>query len=336
MRSNRSGRVADLPDHDALRAALRGQESEQERTAGGSPVRLLTVPVAREGKVIAAVQVVKALRESQGALSRTILTLVLTGAAGLLLSAAGSWFLAGRAMRPIEASMDRQRRFIADASHELRTPVAVLRARSELLQRDADALPEPSRGEIGKLQRDAEDLSALLGELLDLARLDAGDEAVAMEPVAVGDVAEEVALQLAPLAEERGVALTSKAQSVWAQAHLSRARQVLRALADNAIKHTPSGGHVVIAALREGDRAKLTVSDDGEGIAAEHLPKVFDRFYRADAARSAGASGAGRGTGLGLSIAAELVRSMGGTIAIDSAPAKGTTVTVLLPLASPA
>lgn len=333
VRSNRRAPVVGLPDHEALRAALGGDESVLERSAGGEPVRLLTVPVAHDGRVVAAVQVAKTLRESRGALSRTLATLLLTGAAGLVLSAAGSWFLAGRAMRPIEGALERQRRFIADASHELRTPVAVLRARAELLQRDAEALPEATRDEVGRLHRDAEELSVLLGELLDLARLDAADQKVELEAVAIADVAEEVAVQLAPLAEERAVTLSAKVQPVWAQAHLSRARQVLRALADNAIKHTPAGGHVVIAVARDGDRARLSVSDDGEGIAPEHLPRVFDRFYRADAARSRGEGGVSRGSGLGLSIAAELVRSMGGTIAIDSAPAKGTTVTVKLPLA---
>ena len=333
VRSNRRAPVVGLPDGEALRAALEGREGSQERTAGGEPVRLLTVPVAHDGRVVGAVQVVKTLRESRGALSRTLVTLLLTGAAGLLLSAVGSWFLAGRAMRPIEASMDRQRRFIADASHELRTPVAVLRARAELLQRDASALPEATREEVGRLQRDAEEMSELLGELLDLARLDAADAKVELEPVAIADVAEEVASQLAPLAEERSVTLSAKVAPVWARAHLSRARQVLRALGDNAIKHTPPGGHVVLGVARDGDRVRLTVSDDGEGMAAEHLPRVFDRFYRADAARSRGEGAARRGSGLGLSIAAELVRSMGGEIAIDSAPSKGTTVTVLLPLA---
>ena len=333
VRSNRRAPVIGLPDHDALRAALGGQESTQELSAGGEPVRLLTVPVAHDGHVIGAVQVVKALRESRGALSRTLATLLLTGAAGLVLSAAGSWFLAGRAMRPIEGALDRQRRFIADASHELRTPVAVLRARAELLQRDAGALPDAARDEVGRLHRDAEELSALLDDLLDLARLDAAEERIELEPVAIADVAEEVAAQLAPLAEERSVALVAEVQPVWARAHLSRARQVLRALADNAIKHTPAGGHVVVAVARDGDQVRLSVSDDGEGISPEHLPRVFDRFFRADAARSRGAGGGTRSTGLGLSIAAELVRSMGGTIAIDSAPAKGTSVTVQLPLA---
>jgi signal transduction histidine kinase len=322
-----------LPDRDALRAALEGKEGARERTAGGEPVRLLTVPVAHDGRVVGAVQVVKTLRESRGALSRTLATLLLTGAAGLLLSAVGSWFLAGRAMRPIEASMDRQRRFIADASHELRTPVAVLRARAELLQRDAGALPDAAREEVARLQRDAEEMSELLGELLDLARLDAADEKVELEPIAIADVAEEVASQLAPLAEERSVTLSAKVAPVWARAHLSRARQVLRALGDNAIKHTPPGGHVVIGVAREGDRVEITVADDGEGIAPEHLPRVFDRFYRADAARSRGEGVTRRGSGLGLAIAAELVRSMSGEITIDSAPARGTTVTVFLPLA---
>ena len=336
MRSNRRAPVVGLPDHDALRAAIEGKEGVQERDAGGEPVRLLTVPVAHDGRVIGAVQVVKAIRASRASLSRTLLTLVLTGAAGLALSAVGSWFLAGRAMRPIEASMDRQRRFIADASHELRTPVAVLRARAEVLSRDAEALPEGARDEIDRLRRDAEELSTLLGELLDLARLDAADEKIELMPIAIAEVVEEVASQLAPLSEERGVTLSVRAAPVWARAHLSRSRQVLRALADNAIKHTPAGGHVTLLVERDGDRARLAVKDDGEGIAEEHLPRVFDRFYRADAARARGDGSSRRGTGLGLSIAAELVRSMEGEIAIDSAPGKGTTVTVRLPLADPA
>ncbi|MFO0592221.1 MAG: HAMP domain-containing sensor histidine kinase [Polyangiaceae bacterium] len=336
VRSNRRAPVVGLPDRDALRAALDGKEGAEERDAGGEPVRLLTVPVAHDGRVVGAVQVVKALRTSRASLSRTLATLLLTGAAGLLLSAVGSWFLAGRAMRPIEASMERQRRFIADASHELRTPVAVLRARAELLSRDGATLPEGAREEALRLQRDAEELSTLLGELLDLARLDAEEAKIELEPIAIADVAEEVAEQLAPLAEERGVTLSAKASAVWARAHLSRARQVVRALADNAIKHTPAAGHVTISVTKEGDRARIDVTDDGEGIGAEHLPRVFDRFYRADAARARGEGAQGRGTGLGLSIAAELVRSMQGDIAIDSAPGKGTTVTVRLPLAAPA
>lgn len=333
VRSDRRIPVRGLPDEAALRAALEGQEIEGERVAAGEPVRLLTVPVAHDGHVVGAVQVVKALRESRGALSRTIFTLVLTGAAGLALAAAGSWFLAGRAMRPIGDALDRQRRFIADASHELRTPVAVLRARAELLQREGEPLPAPVREEVSRLHGDAEELSVLLGDLLDLARLDAAEERLELEPIALGDAVEETIAQLAPLARQRSISLSAQTSPVWARAHLGRARQVVRALADNALKHTPAGGHVVATVSARGDRARLAIIDDGEGIAPEHLPRVLDRFYRADAARTGGDE-ARRGAGLGLSIAAQLVKAMGGEITVDSAPGKGTTVTVDLPLAS--
>lgn len=332
IRSDRRAPVRGLPDEAALRAALEGAEALAERSVAGERVRILTVPVAHDGHVVGAVQVVKTLRESDAALSRTIFTLILTGAAGLALSAVGSWFLAGRAMRPIAGALERQRRFIADASHELRTPVAVLRARAELLQREGEPLPPAAREEVGRLHRDAEELSALLGDLLDLARLDAAEGALEVEPIALGDVVEEAVEQLAPLARQRSIALSAKAAPVWARAHLGRTRQVLRALTDNALKHTPAGGHVVVAVTARGDRARLSITDDGEGIAPEHLHRVFDRFYRADAARAGGDDAARRGTGLGLSIAAQLVKAMGGEIAMDSAPGKGTTVTVDLPL----
>jgi signal transduction histidine kinase len=329
IRVNRRAMPPGLPDREALDAALGGREAFSERASAGEPIRLYTVPVFHEGRVLGAVQVGRAMSESRRAIARSVLVLVITGAAGLVLAAAGSAFLSGRAMRPIGEALDRQRRFIADASHELRTPVAVLRARAELLQREGGALPEAAREEIGRLHHDAEELAALLAELLDLARLDAAEEAIALAPVALDEVVEEIAAQLAPLAAERGVALSTHADPVWAQANLGRIRQVLRALADNALKHTPAGGAIVLDVAEAGDRARLRVRDDGEGIAAEHLPHVFDRFYRADEARGHG------GAGLGLAIAGELVRRMRGEISMTSAPGRGTTVTIELPLAGP-
>lgn len=334
VRSDRRTPVRGLPDEGALRAALGGAESTRDLIAVAEPVRLLTVPVAHDGEVVGAVQVVKVLRESRTALSRTTLTLVLTGAAGLFLSALGSWFLAGRAMRPIGEALERQRRFIADASHELRTPVAVVRARAECLQRESTTLPQATRDELDRLHRDAEELSTLLAELLDLARLDATDGTLPREAIALGDAAEEVVAQLAPLAEQRGLSLTVTVEPVWALGHLGRARQVLRALLDNAMKHTPTGGHIRVAATRRGDRAWLTITDDGEGIAAEHLPQVRERFYRGDGGtRAQREDPTRRGAGLGLAIADQLVRAMGGELTLESAPGQGTCATVILPLA---
>ena len=121
----------------------------------------------------------------------------------------------------------------------------------------------------------------------------------------------------------------AKAEPAFARAHLGRVRQVLRALIDNALKHTPPGGHVTVSVSRESQHAVLRVADDGEGIAPEHLPQVFDRFFRADEARTRGAGGGG--AGLGLAIAAELVHQMRGTIQVESARGRGTTFTVRLP-----
>jgi signal transduction histidine kinase len=330
VRSNRRAAPPGLPDRQALDAALRGETVFSARVAGGEPLRLLSVPVMHEGRLLGAVQVARSVADRRRAVAGNLLVLIATGLAGLLLAATGSAFLAGRAMRPIADALDRQRRFIADAGHELRTPVAVLRARAELLAREGEALPAALHDEAARLQRDAEELSDLLGELLDLARLDAADEAIPLSPAALDELVEEVAAQLAPLAEPRGVRLTARAQPVWASTNLGRIRQVLRALADNALKHTPAGGTVVLEASREGDRACLRVRDDGEGIAPEHLPRVFDRFYRADPARGRG------GAGLGLAIAAQLVRRLRGEVTLESELGRGTTVTVRLPLADAA
>jgi signal transduction histidine kinase len=323
-----------LPDEGGLAAAFRGEEALGDATVGAASMRLLSVPVRRDGHVVGVVQLAKPTAEARASLTRTLAILAVTGLAGLLLSAVGSLFLAARAMRPIELAMERQQRFIADASHELRTPVAVLRARAELLSKDAAALPADVRSELTQLHRDADELSELLGELLDLARLEAGATELELGPVPIGDVAEELAEQLRPLAEERAVTLTARAEPVFATASSTRVRQVLRALVDNALAHTRAGGHVTIEADVHEGRARLAVRDDGEGIAPEHLPKVRERFYRADVSRTRAPGARRGGAGLGLAIANELVRRMHGELRVESTLGKGTTMTVLLPSAT--
>jgi signal transduction histidine kinase len=283
---------------------------------------------------VGAVQVGTSLLASRQAIAQTIGIFVLTGIAGLVLAALGSIFLAQRAMRPIRLAFDRQRRFIADASHELRTPVAVVRARAEWLARGTTTRPPEEQRELLQLQRDADELSALLSDLLDLARMDAGQQELTLEPVALVDVVEEITAQFKPLADQENVALRGRAQPVWARAHLARLRQVLRALVDNALKHTSAGGRVDIEADARGHWAVVRVADTGEGIPEQELPKVGTPFYRVDGARQRGAaSRSTTGAGLGLSIASELVRLMHGDLRIESLPGHGTTVTIRLPLA---
>jgi signal transduction histidine kinase len=331
MRNTRGVTLSGLPDQDAIGIALTGREQLTERTLDGVPLRLLTTPVVAEGRVVGAVQVGTSLLASRQAIAQTIAIFLLTGVAGLVLATFGSIFLAHRAMRPIRLAFERQRRFIADASHELRTPVAVVRARAESLARGSRSRPPDEQRELQQLQRDADELSGLLSDLLDLARLDAGQQELTLEPVALVDVVEEIAAQFKPLADQERVELSTRAEPVWARAHLARLRQVLRALVDNALKHTSAGGRVDIEADARGHWALVRVADTGEGIPEQELSKVGTPFYRVDEARQRGA-----GAGLGLSIAGELVRLMRGDLRIESRPGHGTTVTIRLPLAGAA
>jgi signal transduction histidine kinase len=331
VRNTRGVTLSGLPDQDGIRSALTGHEQVTERTLDGVPIRLLSSPVVAEGRVVGVIQVGTSLLGSRQAIAQTIAIFLLTGVAGFVLAAFGSVFLARRAMRPIRQAFDRQRRFIADASHELRTPVAVVRARAESLARGATSRPPEEQAELVQLQRDAEELTGLLADLLDLARLDAGQQELTLEPVALVDVVEEIAAQFKPLADQEHVELSARTQPVWARAHLAHLRQVLRALVDNALKHTPAGGHVDIEADARGHWALLRVADTGEGIPEQELPKVGTPFYRVEDARQRSA-----GAGLGLSIATELVRLMRGELRIESRPGRGTTVIIRLPLAGTA
>ncbi len=323
--ANRRNTPPGLPDEGAFAAALIGKERLSELKIGDATVRVLTIPVTHYGRIVGAVQVAKSTSEARRALASTVTTLAATGLLGLLLAVSGSVFLAGRAMRPITNALERQRRFVADASHELRTPVAVLRARAETIARDSNELSPETRDELAKLRSDAGELASLLGELLDLARLDAGQAALRSEPIAVGELAQDIVEQMTSLAHERGIELTARGAETFARGDLARMRQVLRVLIDNALAHTERGGRVLVEASHAGARALVSVTDNGEGIAPEHLPHIFERFYRADAARSKG------GAGLGLAIASELVRLMNGELRVESERGKRTTFVVELP-----
>jgi signal transduction histidine kinase len=252
--------------------------------------------------------------------------LVAGGALGLLFSFAGAWFLAGRALVPIELAFRRQQEFVADASHELRTPLTVLRSATELLHRHrAEPLEangelfEDIRAETGRLER-------LAGELLTLARSDRGELQLAVAEVGLGARAAEATHRVELLAREREVELSINLEPLepTVEADPDRLQQVLLILLDNAIQHTPKGGRVTVAVRRQAGEALVEVEDTGAGIAPEHLPRVFDRFYRADQARARG------GTGLGLAIARTLVEAHGGELTLASAPGEGTRATVRL------
>jgi len=227
----------------------------------------------------------------------------------------------------LEHSFTEIRRFTADASHELRTPLTAIRSEAELALNRPSATPE-QRQLLGSILEECGRLTRLTEQLLALSREDAGTPAV-RQPLDLSALTTGVVDNMRPLAEAKGVALTARAAApVTVHGDAARLRQVLYNLVDNAVKYTPDTGRVEVAVEMRGSSAVLSVADTGEGIAPEHVPHIFERFYRVDKARTRTQGG----TGLGLSIARSIVTAHGGSIDVVSAPGQGAVFTVVLPL----
>ena len=227
----------------------------------------------------------------------------------------------------LEDAFRRQRQFTADASHELRTPLTAIKGQVEVAltrPREPGAYKEVLRSVNEQVDR----LVRLVGSLLTLARADAGQIPVAPEAIDVPDLVGAAAEQVRPAAQQRDIELVLAAgPPVTLRADEDLLLQLLLNLLDNAIKYTPSGGRVTAGWSTDGTQIELWVRDTGAGIAPEHLPHIFDRFYRADKARSR----ADGGTGLGLSICRWITEAHGGSVSVESAPGQGATFTVRLP-----
>jgi heavy metal sensor kinase len=219
----------------------------------------------------------------------------------------------------LEIAVKRLRQFTADASHELRTPLAVIRATAELaLRRERE--PKEYRDSLRAIESEAEHMTALTESLLTVARGDAGGFHMPLTTTDLNDLVNDVVHRNEGLAAENGIRLEAGtgAQAVLAAANASGIRRLLAILVDNALKHTPAGGTVTVTAATRDGGAVLMVEDTGEGIAADALPHIFERFYRGDPAR-----GSGSGFGLGLSIAQAIAQAHGSEIAVESAPGAG-------------
>jgi two-component system OmpR family sensor kinase len=228
-------------------------------------------------------------------------------------------------MDRIEASDQRLRRFVADASHELRTPLAAVRAYAELFKRGASDHPEDLDRVMTGIGRESERMSALVEDLLLLARLDEG-RPLEREPVQLDELATEAAETARAVDPAHPIELAVEPIAVYGDR--VRLRQVVDNLLGNARSHTPAGTPVRVRVARDGGAAVLEVADEGPGMTAEQAERVFERFYRADASR-ARASG---GVGLGLAIVSAVTEAHGGDVRVETAPGRGTTFRVRLPL----
>ena len=232
-----------------------------------------------------------------------------------------------RMMARLEDAFQHINRFSADASHELRTPLTILRGELEAIVHRETLSPE-LLDQIGSALEETERLRTIIDQLLVISRLDAGD-VLQKVPLDLGQLATSTAEQMLVLAEEKSITLRYDAEpGVEVEGDPSRLKQLVVNLLDNAIRYTSEGGRISVSAGRRNGSAMLTVADNGAGIPPEALPHVFERFYRADKARSRYSGGAG----LGLSIVNAICTAHRGDIEVSSTEGVGTTMTVLLPL----
>ena len=352
-------------DINGFRAAVGGRQEVSTVVRGGGLLRVLSVPLRRDGRIVGVAQDAQPLdgiTQEVDRLTRTLLTLL---PLALLTAGIGGAFLTDRALRPVrditraagrigaqnlsgrlpvagddelaalaitfnavlarlEAAFEQQRRFTADASHELRTPLTVIKAQSSLAlsaPRDAGGYREA----LEAIDRAADRTGRLVQDLLLLARADAGQSGFARTPTPLTDVLEQA---VAAIAATGGPPIEVHCPAALCVPGDAEALiRLFSNLLTNAVRHTPPGGRITVSAESQADGAAITVADTGEGIPPEHLPHVFERFYRADAARSRRQGG----TGLGLAIGKSIVDSHGGTMTIESTVGHGTTVRVLLP-----
>lgn len=230
----------------------------------------------------------------------------------------------------LEFGFEQQRRFVSDASHELRTPVTVISGYSEMLARWGRDDPETLDEGIAAIRSEAEDMQSLIEELLFLARADQKRQVMHMETCTMPEIIADVAKKSKMVAKEHTVTLTANEDGT-AFLDVVLFKQMLRVFIENSLKYTPPGGHITLSSVRQGRNLCVTVADDGIGIAPEDQEKVFDRFYRVDSSRTKSEGGVG-GSGLGLSIASWIAEEHRIKISLSSELGKGTTISLLVPL----
>ena len=300
------GTYANLEDTDALRDIL-SQCLEQNQTEGTVEDYHLRYLVEDNGlyRKLAFVD----MSMEQARVIRSYLVIALAALLVLLgiAAAASRWVT-----RPVERAWRQQRQFLSDASHELKTPLTVILSNAELLE--GAALPEKPARWSGNIRCEAEQMRTLVEQMLTLARADNGVRPAAMEPVNFSDVATECVLSFEPVAFEAGKPLEDHvAEDVTVTGDRDRLRHLISILLDNAVKYGAPGGTITLTLERTERQARLTVANPGDPIPPEHLPHLFERFYRADSSR-----GEQSGFGLGLSIADTIAREHKGSLRAES------------------
>jgi len=338
------------------------------RTANGQKIRLYAAPLSGE-LGIGAIVVGRSTAEVTEVLQNFKNILIIAALTTMALAGGGGFFMAGRVLKPVErirqtaqeigesdlsqrievdsedelgrlastlnqmigrldAAFSRQRQFTADASHELRTPLAIVQAESTLALRKKRA-QEDYRRSLELISQEAEHMSAVVGKLLYLARIDAGKDQMNLERINLRELLTELSSHIEVLAWEKGLEFKlAPLEDLTIEGDKVKLEQLFLNLLENAIRYTPSGGSISASIVREGKTAVIAIKDTGSGISKEHIPYLFERFYRVDKARSRAEGGAG----LGLAICQHIAEVHNGSIEVESQVGKGSTFSVSLPL----
>lgn len=359
--------IPGIPNQAALHKVLAtGTSDMRDITANGLHLRLYTIPVHEgAGKTLGVLQTYVSLQVRDNELQRILLILLASSATGIVLSAIAARFLAKRALIPIRRAFEQQEHFVADASHELRTPLTLLHADVEVLKRAL--VPIPSRHAVAASTkgRDKEEvpstslqislvdvelideihteivhMNTLITDLLTLAKYDAGMSPVKKQMVFLSplltSVVERMTMQATQAQLLIHLLLPNDPRQLIIEGDAAALRRLFLVLMTNAITYTPAGGQIWLQAQAiSGRQIEVSVRDTGRGIAADDLPHLFTRFYRADKARTRHSTMADEtapgGTGLGLAIAQTIVESHQGTITASSpGDGWGSTFTVVL------
>lgn len=313
------------PDVEAAQRALAvGNDLRTIQLPSGTRVRLLSFRTEPKTEP-AVLQLGRLLIDQDRALSSLAVGIASVGGLILVLVGGGSWWLAGRTLVPAQRAWDQQQAFVANASHELRSPLTLMRASTEVALRGN--LGKKERGLLNDVLNESDYMSRLVDDLLLLSRLDAGRLNLELVKQPVRKLLNDINRQISKMPQGKRISIQAKNGAGTILGDSARLRQVLLILLDNAIKHTPAETPVRVTSHRVGKNIELVVEDEGPGIPAAHLPHLFQRFYQVP-----GRSGqTTHSYGLGLSIAKRLIELHGGRIWVESQLGSGTRFTISLP-----
>lgn len=316
-----------LPDQNAIKLAVaNGYDLRTVSLADGTSVRLLTYKLL-EQTGIEILQLGKPIEDQLKILNQFLEGLLIIGSASILVLGLGSWWLAGRMLASAQKAWDSQQQFVANASHELRAPLTLIRAGSDAALRKSTR-NSSVKNLLSDVVSEVDHMNHLVEDLLLMSRLDIGQLKMVNEVVLMDELASEIQRQYQPIMAEKFITFSVQTEALSITGDKVRLRQVILILLDNALRHTPKGGKILLTIKKQDNHALINVSDSGEGILRKHLAHVFERFYQVESDRREGNSG----SGLGLSIAKSIVETHGGKISIQSEMNKGTTVICSLPL----